>query len=49
MANIPGLTAHKQGKEVLLIFKEDIGSALSISNDQSDGKVLCLAQAAKII
>jgi len=49
MANIPGLTAHKQGKEVLLIFKEDIGSALSISNDQSDEKALCLAQAAKII
>ena len=49
MANIPGLAAHKQGKEVLLIFEEDVGSALSISYDQSDGKALCLAQAAKII
>ena len=48
-AHIPGLTEHKKGKYILLIFNEDIGSALLFSDDRSDGKALCLIQAAKII
>ncbi|KAJ8046458.1 hypothetical protein HOLleu_05132 [Holothuria leucospilota] len=47
LAELPELQAHKQGRDVLLAFQEDIGVALSQSSDYSEAMIL--AKAAKIL
>lgn len=50
LANVPGLQAHKQGRDVMLAFNEDIGHALKNLYEQDfDSQAMILSQAAKII
>lgn len=50
LAAIPDLQAHKQGRDVLLMFNEDVGNAIrqAITNHYDDD-ALILAKAAKIV
>lgn len=47
LEEIPGLEAHKKGRDILLAFKEDIGEALSQAIDYSEA--LIVTKAAKIL
>lgn len=47
LAEIPGLEAHKKGRDVLMAFQKDVGFALSQASDYSDA--MTLAKAAKIL
>ncbi|KAG1654981.1 Glycine receptor subunit alpha-3 [Nymphon striatum] len=50
LAHIPGLQAHKQGKDILFIRDADIGKVLSDAFDKNnDSDAMCLARAAQII
>ena len=50
LANVPGLQAHKQGRDVMLAFNKDIGQALRNLYEQDfDSQAMILSQAAKII
>uniref|UniRef100_UPI00358E7494 uncharacterized protein n=1 Tax=Myxine glutinosa TaxID=7769 RepID=UPI00358E7494 len=49
LANMPGLRAYKQGRDVMLSF-DDIGHALrDACMDDGDDEAICLAKAANII
>ena len=44
------MRAHREGRDVLLAFEEDIGNALkSVSQNDYDGDALVLKQAAAIV
>lgn len=47
LEEIPGLEAHKKGRDILLAFKEDVGEALSQVMDYSEA--LIVVKAAKIL
>lgn len=47
LAEIPELTAHKQGRDVLLAFQKHVGLALSQASE--DSEALIMAKAAKIL
>ena len=50
LANIPDLEAHKQGRDVLLVFKNDIGLALKrVLESDFDEEAIVLAKAAEIV
>lgn len=50
LANVPGLQAHKQGRDVMLAFNDDIGQALKNLHEQDyDSEAMTLLKAAKII
>ena len=50
LANVPGLQAHKQGRDVMLSYQDDIGHALRAAcADDEDDEAICLAKAATII
>ena len=51
-SNIPDLRAHNKGRDVFLVFEEDIGAALARvveQDDGDDGDAVQLANAAKIV
>ena len=47
LAEISEMEAHKQGRDVILVFEEDIGLALSQASDYSEA--IILANTAKIL
>ncbi len=47
MTQMPELESHKKGRDVLLAFKEDIGTVLSQASDYSDA--IILSKAASIL
>lgn len=47
LLHIPELEAHHHGRDVLLVFKKDVGSILAQANQYGD--TVHLAKAAKII
>ena len=50
LANVPGLNAYKQGRDVMLSFYDDIGHVLrDACLDDADDEAICLAKAAHII
>jgi hypothetical protein len=50
LANVPGIRAYKQGRDVLLSFDDDVGFALMNSSvDNCDDEAICLAKAAQLI
>jgi len=50
LANIPGLRAFKQGRNVMLSFEDDVGLALKEATlDDYDDEAICLAKAAQIV
>lgn len=50
MAALPDLQAHKQGRDVLLVFKEDVGEVLKQATSCNyDDEGIILAKAAKIV
>ena len=52
MAAVPGLTAHTQGREVLLAFNENIGHLISdvfCEDNDADADLKCLARAVRIV
>lgn len=50
LANVPGLQAHKQGRDVMLAFNDDIGQALKNLHEQDyDSEAMTILKAAKII
>ena len=50
LANVPGIRAYRQGRDVLLSFDDDVGLALMNSSiDNFDDEAICLAKAAQII
>ena len=50
LANIPGLRAFKQGRNVMLSFEDDVGLALKEATlDDYDDEAICLANAAQIV
>ena len=50
LAHFPDLAAHKEGRDVLLAFDEDLGPALRKAYDQDyDDEAICLAKAANIV
>ncbi|CAC5382291.1 unnamed protein product [Mytilus coruscus] len=50
LAAIPDLQSHKQGRDVLLIFNEDVGEALKQATSYScDDEGIIIAKAAKIV
>ena len=50
LVNIPTLQAHKQGRDVLLAFEDDIGSALkNMQHKDCDEEAITLSKAAKIV
>ena len=50
LASLPGLSAHAKGREVLLVFDDDVGQILSegLCRDQ-ESKMKCLTRAAEIV
>ena len=48
---IPDLRAHNKGRDVFLVFEEDIGAALArvVEQDDGDDDVVQLSNAAKIV
>ena len=40
LEEMPGLEAHKKGRDILLAFKEDIGEALSQAIDYSESLIV---------
>lgn len=50
LANVPGIRAYKQGRDILLSYDDDVGFALMHSSvDNCDDEAICLAKAAQII
>ena len=50
IANVPGLQAYKQGRDIMLSFDDDIGHVLQDACvDDDDDEAICLAKAANII
>ncbi|CAC5367122.1 unnamed protein product [Mytilus coruscus] len=49
LAAIPDLKAHKQGRDVLLIFNEDVGEVLKQATSYSDDEGIIIAKAAQIV
>jgi hypothetical protein len=50
LAHFPDLAAHKQGRDVLLAFNRDLGSALRKACVRDyDDEAICLAKAANIV
>ena len=50
LANVAGLQAHRQGRDVMLAFNEDVEQALKNLYEQDfDSQAMILSQAAKII
>ena len=50
LAGIPGLQAHKQGRDVLLAFNDDVGSALKqVYENDFDDEAMILLRATNII
>ena len=50
LSNFPDMQAHKQGRDILLAFDEDIGSALQrVSESDFDEEAIILSKAAKIV
>ncbi len=50
LSHVPDLSAHREGRNVLLAFAGDVGSALRIAcNLDYDDDAICLARAAKIV
>ena len=50
LSQIPDLSEHKEGRDVLLAFREDIGPALyKLCEDNYDDEAICLAKAAKVV
>ena len=50
LSHFPDLCAHREGRDVLLAFTSDVGSALRKACDADyDEKAICLARAAKIV
>ena len=50
LAHIPGLSAHKKGREVILAYDDDIGQALVDTYlSDTDSDAMCMAQVATII
>jgi hypothetical protein len=50
LANVPGLQAHKQGRDVIPAFNDDIGQALkNLYKQDYDSEAMTLLKAAKII
>ena len=50
LSHIPDLSAHREGRDVLLAFASDVGSALRKACDSDyDDDAICLARAAKIV
>ena len=50
VARIPSIHAYQEGREILLAFDSDIGTALKRSQrDESDNEAFCLAKAASIV
>lgn len=47
LAELPGLEAYKQGRDALLAFKNDVGSALKQASDYSHA--IAFGKAAKIL
>lgn len=48
--HFPDLSAHREGRDVLLAFTSDVGSALhKVCDANHDDKAICLARAAKIV
>ena len=47
---MPGLQAHKQGRDVMLSFDDEVGHTLrDVCVDDDDDEAICLAKAADII
>lgn len=50
LENVPGLQAHRQGREAMLAFNDDVGQALKNLYDQDfDSEAMILLKATKII
>ena len=50
LADVPGLQAHKQGRDVLLVFNDDIGMALEQARARDfDSEAMTLLKATRII
>ena len=50
LANFPDLKAYKEGRDILLAFDEDIGSALTkVCEKEYDDEAITLAKAAQIV
>lgn len=50
LANIPGMQAHKQGRDILLVFEDDIGLALRQATERDfDSEAMTLLRATNII
>ena len=50
LANVPELQAHKQGRDVLLVFNDDIGMALKQARARDfDSEAMTLLKATRII
>lgn len=50
LAHIPDLTAHNDGRDILLAFDEDVGHALrKVCRQEYDEEAICLARAATIV
>jgi len=51
LSHFPYMTAHRQGRDILLAFDEDIGSALrkACEIEDYDEEAICLSRAAKIV
>ena len=50
LAQFPDLTAHKEGRDILLAFDKDVGPALrKVCKEDYDDEAICLARAAKIV
>ena len=50
LADVPGLQAHKQGRDVLLVFNDDIGMAFKQARARDfDSEAMTLLKATRII
>lgn len=50
LAYVPDMKAHTQGREVILLFNEDVGAALrKACEHDADSDAICLARAATIV
>ena len=50
LSNFPDMQAHRQGRDILLAFNEDIGLALKrVSESDFDEEAIILSKAAKIV
>ena len=50
LANVPGLQAHKKGRDIVMAFSEDVGKALELTRFRDfDDEAIILLKASKII